>query len=84
MAFDDVRPDVVCLQETKLADKDFPSLVFAGLGYEAVHHGLNQWNGVAILSRVGVERPIDGFAPGIEPDADAAPHFSDLWRRPGA
>jgi exodeoxyribonuclease-3 len=68
---DDVRPDIVCLQETKLADKAFPALVFAGLGYEAVHHGLNQWNGVAILSRVGVERPIDGFAPGIEPDPDA-------------
>ncbi len=67
----DVRPDVVCLQETKLADKDFPALLFAGLGYEAIHHGVNQWNGVAILSRMGVDRPIDGFAPGIEPDPDA-------------
>ena len=35
------------------------------------HHGINQWNGVAIASRVGLEDPIDGFADGIEPDPDA-------------
>mgnify|MGYP001557271564 FL=1 len=45
--------DVLCLQETKLADKAFPALTFSGLGYESVHYGPGQWNGVAILSRVG-------------------------------
>ena len=53
--------DVVCLQETKLADKAFPALTFQGLGYESVHAGQGQWNGVAILSRVGIEDVTVGF-----------------------
>lgn len=57
----DVSPDVVCLQETKQADGAFPSLAFAALGYESVHHGEGRWNGVAILSRVGLDDPVDGF-----------------------
>lgn len=64
-------PDVVCLQETKMADKAFPALAFSGLGYESVHNGQGQWNGVAILSKVGIEEPIFGFADGIEADSDA-------------
>ncbi len=67
----DVQPDVLCMQETKMANKAFPGLMFAGLGYESVHHGVNQWNGVAIISKVGIEDPIDGFAAGIEADPDA-------------
>jgi exodeoxyribonuclease-3 len=59
----DVQPDVVCLQETKLADGAFPALAFQGLGYESVHHGEGRWNGVAILSRVGLEDPEVGFGP---------------------
>ena len=49
-------PDVVCLQETKLADDAFPAMAFAALGYESAHHGNGRWNGVAILSRVGIEQ----------------------------
>jgi exodeoxyribonuclease-3 len=63
-------PDVVCLQETKVSDAAFPALAFKSLGYESVHHGAGQWNGVAILSRVGVEDPVFGFASHLEPDAD--------------
>jgi exodeoxyribonuclease III len=59
----DVEPDVVCLQETKLADDAFPALTFAALGYESTHHGSGRWNGVAILSRVGLEAPAVGFSP---------------------
>jgi exodeoxyribonuclease-3 len=55
------QPDVLCLQETKQADAAFPSAFFAGLGYDAVHHGDGRWNGVAILSRVGLEDPSAGF-----------------------
>lgn len=66
-----VQPDVLCLQETKLANEAFPALAFSALGYESVHHGEGRWNGVAILSKVGIEDPIDGFADGIEPDVDA-------------
>ena len=53
--------DVLCLQETKLADKNFPALTFSGLGYESVHNGQGQWNGVAILSRVGIANVTNGF-----------------------
>ncbi|MGH9104977.1 MAG: exodeoxyribonuclease III [Acidimicrobiales bacterium] len=64
------RPDVLCLQETKLADAAFPHLAFAGLGYECAHHGSGQWNGVAIVSRVGLEGTVVGFADGDEADQD--------------
>jgi exodeoxyribonuclease III len=67
----EVQPDIVCLQETKVADGAFPALTFSGLGYDAAHHGQGQWNGVAILSRVGVDDVRAGFADGIEPDVDA-------------
>jgi len=55
------RPDVLCMQETKLADEAFPSLAFAQLGYEVVHHGNGRWNGVAIASTLGAENPTQGF-----------------------
>ena len=67
----DARPDVVCLQETKLADDAFPTMGFASLGYDAVHHGEGRWNGVAILSRVGIDDVVDGFADGGEHDGEA-------------
>jgi exodeoxyribonuclease-3 len=67
----DVQPDVLCMQETKLADDAFPALTFAGLGYESAHHGQGQWNGVAILSKVGLTDVVANFADGGEPDPDA-------------
>jgi exodeoxyribonuclease-3 len=54
-------PDVLCIQETKQADDKFPSADFTALGYETVHHGDGRWNGVAIISRVGVGDPMRGF-----------------------
>ena len=67
----DLQPDVLCMQDTKLADDAFPALTFAALGYESAHHGQGQWNGVAILSRVGLSEVISNFADGGEPDPDA-------------
>jgi exodeoxyribonuclease-3 len=64
------EPDVLCLQETKLSDAAFPHMAFSALGYESVHHGDRQWNGVAILSRVGLEDVVAGFAKPLEPDQD--------------
>jgi exodeoxyribonuclease-3 len=64
------RPDILCLQETKLSDATFPHMAFSALGYESVHHGSGQWNGVAILSRVGIEDVVEGFAVGLEADSD--------------
>ncbi|MGH9136969.1 MAG: exodeoxyribonuclease III [Acidimicrobiales bacterium] len=59
----EVEPDIVCMQETKLADSAFPAMAFHQLGYESVHHGQGRWNGVAILSRVGLDAPAVGFSP---------------------
>jgi exodeoxyribonuclease III len=60
---DERKPDVVCLQETKLADDAFEELLGGELsrrGYALALHGEVQWNGVAILSRVGVEDVVVG------------------------
>jgi len=65
------QPDVVCMQETKLADAAFPAMAFEALGYESAHHGQGQWNGVAILSRVGMDDVVTGFADDDEPDPEA-------------
>lgn len=68
---DCAQPDVLCLQETKLSDDAFPALELLGRGYESTHHGQGRWNGVAILSRVGVEDPVAGFADGAVADPEA-------------
>jgi exodeoxyribonuclease-3 len=67
---DYARPDVLCLQETKLADATFPHMAFSTLGYESVHHGDGRWNGVAILSRVGIDKVRSGFADSLDPDSE--------------
>jgi exodeoxyribonuclease-3 len=59
------QPDVLCIQETKLSDDTFPLLAFGALGYESVHHGPGRWNGVATLSRVGIEDVSSGFGSGV-------------------
>ncbi len=77
---DQRKPDVVCLQETKLADEAFTALLGAELtarGYEAALFGEVQWNGVAILSRVGLADVEVGLAgapgfPHVEARAVAA------------
>ena len=63
------KPDVVCLQETKTAK--FPAGEVEGLGYTVAAHGDGRWNGVALLSRVGLEDVTTGFPgePGF-PDAE--------------
>ena len=67
---EDVRPDVVLMQETKMTDKAFPALTFTEMGYESAHFGQGQWNGVAVLSKVGLANPRVNFAVG-EPDSEA-------------
>ncbi|HEX3713016.1 MAG TPA: exodeoxyribonuclease III [Trebonia sp.] len=62
---DQRQPDVVCLQETKLADDAFLALLgdeLAGRGYQAAVHGEARWNGVAILSRAGLDDVTPGLA----------------------
>jgi exodeoxyribonuclease-3 len=67
--------DVLAMQETKCTDAQFPTLPFHELGYEVAHVGLNQWNAVAIASRVGLDDIAVGFAgqpSWAKPDADPA------------
>jgi len=47
----EAKPDVVCLQELKCTDEKFPERALLGLGYHAIWHGQQSWNGVAILSK---------------------------------
>jgi exodeoxyribonuclease III len=61
------QPDVLCIQETKLADAAFPHDAFKDLGYEVAHHGDGRWNGVGIVSRLGLDDPV----PGLGSDEDA-------------
>ena len=65
------RPDILCIQETKLADTAFPALAFQGLGYETAHLGEGRWNGVGIVSRVGIEDVHPSFDDGEDPDPEA-------------
>lgn len=67
-----VQPDVVCLQETKVASDAFPSEGFTRRGYEVAAHGEGRWNGVALLSRVGLSDVALGFdgQPGYAPPPD--------------
>ncbi len=69
---DERQPDVLCLQETKLTDDAFTALLGAELsqrGYEVATHGEAQWNGVAILSRVGLDDVVRGI-----PNGPGFPH----------
>ena len=64
---DERRPDVVCLQETKLPDEALAELLgdeLADRGYQLAAHGEAAWNGVAILSRVGLDDVVPGIAGG--------------------
>ena len=63
------RPDVLLMQETKLADAEAPSDVFRRLGYELAHHGEGGRNGVAIASRGGIEDVVTNFGEPLRPAA---------------
>jgi len=68
--------DALAMQEIKCRDDQFPHAAFAAAGYEVAVHGLNQWNGVAIASRIGLGDPEPGF-PGM-------PGFAKGHEGPGA
>jgi exodeoxyribonuclease III len=72
------RPDILLMQETKLADAEAPVEALRGSGYELAHHGEGRWNGVAIASRLGIGAISTNFgrplAPARTPDvADDEP-----------
>jgi exodeoxyribonuclease-3 len=58
---DEAKPDVLCLQEIKTTTALFPEAEVSELGYEVAAHGEGRWNGVALLSSVGLEDVSRGF-----------------------
>lgn len=69
-------PDVLLLQETKLADDQIPDLAFRIAGYELVHHGEGRWNGVAIASRQPISDVVTNFGDALDskdPDQEFNP-----------
>ena len=66
------QPDVLCMQETKVADATFPAMAFSALGYESTSCGQGQWNGVAILSRAGIDDVVVGFSDPREGEVEEA------------
>ena len=67
------KPDVLLMQETKLADDDVPRDAFERAGYEVAHHGEGRWNGVAIASRAGIGDVVANFG-----DPLRAPKTADV------
>ena len=65
------KPDIVCLQELKCADAEFPAEAIARAGYRAVWRGQKTWNGVAILSRSGAPVVTRTSLPGDPDDREA-------------
>ena len=61
------RPDVLLMQETKLADGDAPAQAFRDAGYELAHHGEGRWNGVAIASRCAITDVVTNFGEPLRP-----------------
>src|SRR5207245_3624502 len=62
------KPDVLCLQETKVQDSDFPSLALASTSYHVTFRGGKSYNGVAVLSRTEPEAVSSGLDDGGSPD----------------
>jgi exodeoxyribonuclease III len=69
------QPDVLLMQETKLADADAPVAAFRDAGYELAHHGEGRWNGVAIASRCGIADVVTNFGEPLRPAK--TPEISD-------
>ncbi len=65
------RPDVLLMQETKLADSAAPVAELRAAGYELAHHGEGRWNGVAIASRVGIADVVTNFGEALRPGETA-------------
>jgi exodeoxyribonuclease III len=82
---DRAQPDILLLQETKLADGDAPHERFDKLGYRLAHHGEGGWNGVAIASRVGIDDVVTNFGEPLElpktPGASASEASGDTDAR---
>jgi exodeoxyribonuclease-3 len=62
------QPDVLCLQETKVQDSEFPLMALAPSGYHITYRGMKSYNGVAVLSKRKPEQVFYGLDDGGDPD----------------
>lgn len=67
---EDHQPDVLCLQETKVQDTEFPTLLLSSTGYHPTFRGMKGYNGVAVLSRTAPEAAFYGLDDGGPPDEE--------------
>ena len=74
-----VNPDILCLQETKVIDNDFPIKPFEALGYKVIAFGQKSYNGVAIISKIESENVTKGFS-GFLGDQNDLNKFEDQKR----
>ena len=74
-----VNPDVICLQETKVINDDFPIQPFEELGYQVIISGQKSYNGVAIISKIQIENIQKGFGDNVE-DQNVFKKFIDQKR----
>ena len=65
------EPDVLLIQETKVADSEAPVMPLRMLGYDLIHHGEGRWNGVGILTKVGADDVLTNFGDGPVRDSSA-------------
>lgn len=75
------QPDVLCIQETKVQDHEFPEAVFPPLGYQVQFRGEKSYNGVAIISKKAPDEITFGFDDGEQPDETrlALARFGKTW-----
>ena len=73
------NPDVLCLQETKVVDNQFPIKPFEELGYQVIAYGQKSYNGVAIISKIEISNINKGFSKVLE-DYPNADKFEDQKR----
>ena len=74
-----INPDILCLQETKVIDNDFPIKPFEALGYKVIAFGQKSYNGVAIISKIESENVTKGFS-GFLGDQNDFKKFEDQKR----
>jgi exodeoxyribonuclease III len=67
-------PDVLCIQETKVQDHEFPSAIFEGTGWHVAFRGEKSYNGVAIISRQKPDAVSFGIHDGAQPDETRFAH----------
>src|SRR6476661_3022086 len=76
---EDTQPDIVCLQETKCPDEQFPALALQAAGFRSAYHGEKSYNGVAILAKNELREVRDSLCDEVVAPEDIDVYDADLW-----